>query len=217
MHNQTCLTLCRIRIKPFTCHQPRIHTVSELRCMYECTYSPCTVQMQVNLNTHMQDLEADTFAHQLINNSIRQTWQQPNWTSLWEFCKQVSRQWDLFFLFVCHGFTINSFVYVYMLCLLVKGWRWRSYKPDDVQKLCSALTAHGCDSGGCSHHGNQCWFELKYTLFPPRNCPICHLLFPGRLPSTTQGLSLRHLCCQSSPTSLSPSDQFSWCWLRQPK
>lgn len=164
------------------------------------------VQYGCNVNTRVQDLKADprvdTFTHTHTNWSITQSDKQDK--NPIEFISEnfVNRFQGsvMYFLFVCHGFTLRNVVYVFVLCLLVEGWR--DDKPDDTQSLCCVSTAHGCDSRGRSHDGNQCWLMLKYTLFPPRNCPISCLSFPAWLPSTSQGLSLRHRRHQSS----SPSD-----------
>lgn len=145
--------------------------------------------MQVYVNTHMQDLKADTHSHN--NNSITQTSSEPKQTSLGEVCKQISRQCDVFPLPLSRFY--NRKEKKNHLCVHAVFLLWRgagSFKADDMQRLRWVLTAHGCDSTG-RHHGNP--------VYHPQ---LPHLLSLVLSPNAANNPgSLRHLRDQSSSLS----------------
>jgi len=167
-----------------------IYTVhAQYRYKYTFTHT-CRIWKQ-HTHTH-------THSHTyMINNSNTQTKSEPNGFPLWEFCKQISRQCDLFPL--CLSRLYNKLRN--NLCahaIFSSGSFGRSFKPDE----CDGCWQHMAVIPEAAVIMGASADNAKIHLLPTHPLPISCLSSPAWVPSTTQGLSLRHHHHHSSPANI---------------
>lgn len=101
----------------------------------------------------------------MINKSIRHSRSEPNQISVWEVCKQISRQRGV------SSSSVMALQYLLLfMCYVSVEWLV------GLLNLITCSVSARCwqdmsDSRGCRQHGNQCWIMLKYTCFPSTTAP----------------------------------------------
>lgn len=204
-HSDTSLTHMLIPLI-----KSNMHTYSKqekLRCMYGYIQSMHSTGTSIRFTHTCRIWKQHTHTHShtyTIDNSITQTKSEPKGFPLWEFCKQISRQCDLFPLCLSwlYNKLRNNFIYVLLLYFLVEALV-------GALKLMSVM---GVDSTWLWFQGLQSSWEpvlimQKYTLFQPTHCPspVFHLQ-PGCHQQPRDWAFVIIIIIHHSPSTSSSSD-----------